>query len=72
MDSAVLAMNRKDCEMKPSHYVTPRTLADSTFTTGYQSVNMPRYSLADRAVMWASAIAAVVMVLVIVFLPEVK
>jgi len=35
MDSAVLSSNRKDCEMKPSHITTPRTLADCSFEIGY-------------------------------------
>ena len=37
MDSAVLFINRKDCEMKPSHTQTPRTLNECQFTPGYQS-----------------------------------
>lgn len=42
MDSTVLFSNRKDCEMKPSHTTTPRTLADCTFTTGYPSIRQER------------------------------
>ena len=35
MDSAVLSSNRKDCEMKSSHYTTPRNLADCSFEIGH-------------------------------------
>lgn len=45
MDSAVLSSNRKDCEMKPSHTQTPRTLNECQFTPGYQS-------LTNREPMW--------------------
>ena len=48
MDSAVLSSNRKDCEMKPSHTQTPRTLADCTFTQGYTNI----YPMAHREPAW--------------------
>ncbi len=57
--------------MKPSHLTTPRTLADSTFTTGYRTAEQPRYSVADRAVMWASLIAAIACALIVAFVPQV-
>ena len=39
--------------MKPSHYQTPRTLADCTFTTGYASAR------AERRTAFLEAIAAI-------------
>ena len=58
--------------MKPSNLTTPRTLAETTFTTGYATASRPHYSMADRAVMWASLIAAVACILIVIFVPEVK
>jgi len=36
--------------MKPSHYQTPRTLADCTFTTGYTSAKAERNARVLEAV----------------------
>lgn len=57
--------------MKPSHITTPRTLAETTFSTGYASAQPDRSSFADRAVMWACGFAAIGVVLVVLFVPEV-
>ncbi len=45
--------------MKPSHLVTPRTLAETTFTTGYSSEGPRQYDREDRIVMWACAAAGI-------------
>lgn len=58
--------------MKPSHTQTPRTLNECHFTPGYGRDTTPRYSTADRAVMWASLIAAIACALIVVFVPEVR
>ena len=59
--------------MKPSHLVTPRTLNECNFVPGYgRATPEPRYSTGDKAVMWASAIAAIVCILVVAFAPEVR
>ena len=47
--------------MKPSHLQTPRTLADTTFVTGYYSANFkpktqPKMDWQDRLVIWAGSI----------------
>lgn len=57
--------------MKPSHITTPRTLAETTFTTGYRCADEPRYSAGDKAVMWASAIAAVACAMIVFLVPQV-
>lgn len=58
--------------MKPSHLTTPRTLNECTFVPGYGRDTRPRYSLADRAVMWASLIAAIACAVIVIFVPEAK
>lgn len=57
--------------MKQSHLNTPRTLAETSFTTGYMDIK-PVRSLGDKAVMWASVIGFVAVVLVVLFAPEIK
>ena len=39
--------------MKPSHLVTPRTLAETTFTTGYSSQGPRPFDREDKIVLWA-------------------
>lgn len=59
--------------MKPSHTQTPRTMSETTFTTGYHSANYHRpYDRADRHMMWAALVCAIITALVVVFVPEVK
>lgn len=61
--------------MKPSHYTTPRTMEDATFQPWGQAIHHDgrhRYSRADRAVLWASAIGFVFVALIVAFVPEVK
>lgn len=58
--------------MKPSHLVTPRTMNEGVWTPGYGfAKEEPRYCLADRVVMWTCAFAAVCVVLIVLFTPEV-
>lgn len=59
MDSAVLSSNRKDCEMKPSHITTPRTLAECTFTTGYPSARQERRTAIIEIVLGVAVFAAI-------------
>ena len=44
--------------MKPSHLQTPRTLAETTFVTGYSSHGPRPYDREDRIVLWACTAAA--------------
>lgn len=48
--------------MKPSHLTTPRTLADSTFTTGYVSYQPSAYDWQDHVVFWGCAVAGAALV----------
>ena len=55
--------------MKPSNLQTPRTLAETTFTTGYSSYQPKKYDPADHIIFWGCTIAATVTVLIMVFVP---
>ena len=57
--------------MKPSHLTTPRTMNECVWTPGYGSAQ-PRMSAADKAVMWASLVAFIAVVLVVAFVPPMK
>lgn len=52
--------------MKPSHYTTPRTLAETTFVTGYTSTGPRPFDREDRIVLWASAAVALAVVVLAV------
>lgn len=53
--------------MKPSNITTPRTLAETTFTTGYTSGELDRpFDWQDRVVMIACAVAAVAVAVIMV------
>ena len=49
--------------MKPSHLTTPRTLAETTFVTGYTSGQFKRMDKEDRIVLTGSAIVAAILVI---------
>lgn len=60
--------------MKPSHYITPRTMEDATFQPWGQAIHHDghrRYDPQDRMVMWAAAIMFVITMGVIYFYPQV-
>ena len=52
--------------MKPSHLQTPRTLAETTFTTGYCSYEPAAYDWQDYVVFWASAACLAALTAIIV------
>lgn len=54
--------------MKPSHLTTPRTLAETTFVTGYTSGQFRRMDKEDQIVLWAST--AVTLVLAVLLFVE--
>ena len=58
---------------KPSHLTTPRNLADCTFTVGYDVIQRAeRMHRADRIVLWGCTLAAIALVLIMLFVPEAK
>jgi hypothetical protein len=52
--------------MKPSNLTTPRTLADCTFTTGYQSYQPSAYDWQDYVVFWGCAAAGAALTFILV------
>lgn len=55
---------------KPSHLSTPRTLADTTFVTGYTDKPVATaHDPADNIIFWGCFVAAVAFVAIMVFVP---
>lgn len=52
--------------MKPSHFQTPRTLAECHFQTGYRCAETDRFTdLGHTLVNWCASIGLVVLVLLV-------
>ena len=60
--------------MKPSHFVTPRTMEDATFQPWGQAIHgkvVRPYDWQDRLVMWVAAIMLICTLAIIYFYPQV-
>lgn len=64
--TAHIINHAKDCEMKPSHFTTPRTMADGTFATNADPIERPQHPTGYSTGWWACiTILAVVATIVI-------